>query len=463
MHKIAVSNFMALDEVEVEVKGLTLFLGEQAVGKSTLSKLIYFYRSLKDDFIDNIIDLAYNDENHGNNQSSFYVSSLWRKIAIKFYNYFGSTRHLSPFTITYEYEAEKTLTLGLKEDKSLDINFSKALYQAVVYGDAPNRVQKIKQVSAQRNTAERRAFQQELTSLESLSSKIFNDPYMPLFIPAGRNITVNYSSQFQREFYGELRHEIGRIKSEGDLSTSMGQKQSADMYLMAQFLDHIYRLIEQFKDKSLDDLIAEYRSLYEADLNLSLQAIIDRFHKILKGRYTHDKYGEKIYINQESYVYLQNASSGQQEAIRILQDAFMIALYQERTFRVIEEPEAHLYPLAQKALIEVLAIVLNSTSSQLILTTHSPYILSIVNNLLFAYRVVAKNPMMREQVHAIVPQEAWLNPETVAVYFLAEGQCENIFDAELGLIDQNRLDEISEELGHDFERLYDFHSQSFQV
>lgn len=461
MHKITISNFMALDKVEVEVKSLTLFLGEQAVGKSTLSKLIYFYRSLKDDFIDNIIDLAYNDDDHGNHKPSFYVSSLWRKIAIKFYNYFGSTRHLSPFTIIYEYGAEKTLTLGLKEDKSLDINFSSALYQAVAHGDAPNRVQKIKQVSAQKNTAERRAFQQELTSLESLSSQIFNDPYVPLFVPAGRNITVNYSSQFQHEFYGELRHEIARIKSEGD--SSMGQKQSADMYLMAQFLDHIYRLIEQFKDKSFDDLIAEYRSLYEADLNPSLQTIIDRFHKILKGRYTHDRYGEKIYINQESYIYLQNASSGQKEAIRILQDAFMIALYKDNTFRVIEEPEAHLYPLAQKALIEVLAIVLNSTSSQLILTTHSPYILSIVNNLLFAYRVVAKNPMMREQVYAIVPQEAWLKPETVAVYFLAEGQCENIFDAELGLIDQNRLDEISEELGCDFERLYDLHSQSFPV
>ena len=51
----------------------------------------------------------------------------------------------------------------------------------------------------------------------------------------------------------------------------------------------------------------------------------------------------------------------------------------------IEEPEAHLFPTAQKRIVQLLARTFNNTNSnfQIIVTTHSPYILSSFNNLIY--------------------------------------------------------------------------------
>jgi len=119
MRKIKVSKFMALKEVEIEIKDLLLILGEQASGKSTLAKLIYFCRSLKEDFTEHIVDLVY----AGSVSEKENIQPFWRKISTKFYNYFGSTRHLSPFEITYQYDENKRLTLSQKDDRSLKITF----------------------------------------------------------------------------------------------------------------------------------------------------------------------------------------------------------------------------------------------------------------------------------------------------------------------------------------------------
>jgi hypothetical protein len=48
---------------------------------------------------------------------------------------------------------------------------------------------------------------------------------------------------------------------------------------------------------------------------------------------------------------------------------------------IIDEPESHLHPEAQKALVNGLAVAINQ-GLRVILITHSPYILSCVNNLI---------------------------------------------------------------------------------
>lgn len=57
-----------------------------------------------------------------------------------------------------------------------------------------------------------------------------------------------------------------------------------------------------------------------------MSVIINKIYEILKGKYYIDTYGhEKIRLDnkENDYVYLSNASSGQQESIRILQDIFL--------------------------------------------------------------------------------------------------------------------------------------------
>ncbi|MFM7887496.1 MAG: AAA family ATPase [Pseudanabaena sp.] len=49
MQKIIIKNFSAIAYAEIEIKKVLILIGEQASGKSTIAKLIYFFKSLKDD------------------------------------------------------------------------------------------------------------------------------------------------------------------------------------------------------------------------------------------------------------------------------------------------------------------------------------------------------------------------------------------------------------------------------
>ena len=70
----------------------------------------------------------------------------------------------------------------------------------------------------------------------------------------------------------------------------------------------------------------------------------------------------------------------------------MNVLYNEVIFRVIEEPEAHLHPIAQKHLMHIIALMRNHINSQIVITTHSPYLLAVLKNLLTAGQLSEKKP-----------------------------------------------------------------------
>jgi predicted ATP-dependent endonuclease of OLD family len=46
MQKLIVHNFRQISHAEIEIKEILFLIGEQASGKSTIAKLIYFFKSL---------------------------------------------------------------------------------------------------------------------------------------------------------------------------------------------------------------------------------------------------------------------------------------------------------------------------------------------------------------------------------------------------------------------------------
>ena len=127
------------------------------------------------------------------------------------------------------------------------------------------------------------------------------------------------------------------------------------------------------------------------------------------------------HLTGENATRLERASAGQQSVIRILQDMFTNVLYNEVTFRVIEEPEAHLHPIAQRHLMHILALMRNHIDSQIVLTTHSPYLLAVLQNLLTAGQQSVKTPDAMTAVQERVPELCRLLPDDVEVYHLKDG------------------------------------------
>jgi predicted ATPase len=155
---------------------------------------------------------------------------------------------------------------------------------------------------------------------------------------------------------------------------------------------------------------------------------------------------------------LSESASGFQSLIplQLLVDAFSKS---NRSQFLIEEPELNLYPPTQKKLIYHLVEKCTKSNNQLLLTTHSPYVLSSLNNLLFAYKVAQKHPEQADEIANIIPRESWLNPEEFAAYFVADGTVRSIVNPKTGLISENELDGVSENIGDEFDALMEIYSE----
>jgi predicted ATPase len=461
MQKIIIKNFGAIKYAEIEVKKILVLIGEQASGKSTIAKLIYFFKTIQEDLFSQI----YRDKQ---NQYLDINSDILSPIQQKFYNFFGPTNNLPDFEITfyYSFNENKFLKLSNDENKKMKISPIDTFINekfTILASDIKFRLrQEYLNINKNRNIQplikeeEKIKYAQQLYDL--LNDLFQNKQRDLLFIVAGRSATVAYPSLFDN------------LKQNIPIDNYERSSKTLDEMLLEKFIEKFVRVKDIFrKFRNFEGLIESYS---ENNIKEKLYQVKNKIDKILKGEYRIDDLGEKILFNKETeeYIYLSNTSSGQQESIRILQDIFLNILDNTKVLRILEEPEAHLFPIAQKQLIELLALMINQNNdNQLIITTHSPYVLTVFNNLLFANRVVEKNPSTESEVAQIIPQDSWLSAKDFSAYSLGNqsvsqdtNYCKPIFNQEKGTIQQNYLDTVSEILGGDFQALYSIHAKTFK-
>ena len=95
---------------------------------------------------------------------------------------------------------------------------------------------------------------------------------------------------------------------------------------------------------------------------------------------------------------------------------------------VIDEPEMNAHPAMQLALTELLALLVQK-GVRIILTTHSPYIVDHINNLLEAAAIPPAEQAQAAPLFKLGTQEAFLPADQVAVYeFDDEGQVHPLLD-----------------------------------
>lgn len=158
--------------------------------------------------------------------------------------------------------------------------------------------------------------------------------------------------------------------------------------------------------------------------------------------------------NDSRFYLLHSGASGYQSSIPIV---LSIKYYTEiekrkRTF-IIEEPEINLFPNTQKKLFEFLVENINVNDHNVLIPTHSPYFLSAANDLLMAYK---KGQAFPKEVKGLkIPEKHWLNPKDISVYELKGGNAKSIINKETGLITDNIIDDVSDEMNDQFDRILD--------
>ena len=120
----------------------------------------------------------------------------------------------------------------------------------------------------------------------------------------------------------------------------------------------------------------------------------------------------------------------------------------------IEEPEAHIFPSTQKSFVYSLVKMLNgSVKHTCFLATHSPYVMTSFNNLIFAGEVAAVSKENEALVKVRFPKRSMLKYKEVAAFEMRNGRAYSIMDDECHLISAEAIDSASQEIGGDFDYL----------
>lgn len=197
------------------------------------------------------------------------------------------------------------------------------------------------------------------------------------------------------------------------------------------------------------------------------------YSAILGIKYTYKDNKDIIILPSGKEIPTQDASSGIQGSVSLLtvfnsitghgrikrshsQDSDKLIGY-----LIIEEPELSCFPETQHKLLKHISkeIAIKEDSGKiyykyrLLITTHSPYILTSLNNMMYAYKV---GQLYNDEADKIIEKKYWINPDDVSVYMLLpNGECEDIFDREEGMIKAEKIDEVSRKLNSQFDLLQD--------
>lgn len=181
---------------------------------------------------------------------------------------------------------------------------------------------------------------------------------------------------------------------------------------------------------------------------------------MLNIAFKHESSDDSIVIDSDKKdIPMRAASSGIQSLVPLLLVLRYATEKREYCSFVVEEPECNLFPTKQVELLKEIIKMVKDPTRTLTITTHSPYLLAAMNNLLFAGMLCEKyGPEIKRYIDEIIPEAYQLKAGDCSVYSLGkdinDGEyCKSLKDETTGMIDYNSLDGVSEELGDEFEAL----------
>jgi|GEM_PF-2871626 len=260
--------------------------------------------------------------------------------------------------------------------------------------------------------------------MNELFSSIFFNSINPFFIPADRNALAAHHGVMYPFFYNPT----GTILPRPD---SPKPPIARTDYLYLQFLN-----IEVFNPK------------IEKPEYLEINRILE--NQIMAGEISTNKNeGREFLFHTE-----ETGSISIKPSSSMVRSLAGLSLYIKHgghqfnnRFLFFDEPEMNLHPESIVKLTELLAMYVNQ-GNRLLVTTHSPYIIDHVNNLIAAGASENAPETIKEHFW-LKRTESFLKPDDVAAYcFNTDGTVENIFNRETMLIDWDTFSEVGNQMSN---------------
>ncbi len=131
----------------------------------------------------------------------------------------------------------------------------------------------------------------------------------------------------------------------------------------------------------------------------------------------------------------------------------------DRFINIVEEPELNLFPHSQmEVLYSLVANNAASSKNMLVLTTHSPYSLAVINTMIMGAKAYSgADDSLKTRVEEILPEKYHIKKDEIAAYRLAsdeEDYCKSVINTKTGLISKNDLDSASDDIMSIYNSLY---------
>ncbi len=121
----------------------------------------------------------------------------------------------------------------------------------------------------------------------------------------------------------------------------------------------------------------------------------------------------------------------------------------------LEEPEENIFPETQYRLVRWLISAMNNGfDNSLFIATHSPYTLSVFNNLIQA--ATSANDTNIADIQNIMQMKQFVNFDDISVYEVTDGTVNDIKNYEMRLIDANSIDSVSDIINEQFSKLLEY-------
>jgi predicted ATPase len=405
---ISINNFLIIKKAELEVKKINVIIGPQANGKSVIAKLLYFFKSSSSEFLEGI---------RGNKSKRILDLSILNDFEKRFprYSWEGSS-----FQVSYELGDLIMSVSGVKNSRgktSLKLEYTKELQN--LFSSKKRLYQKKLEEAREANKKQRRRGNIEFhVFYEYVHEPINNGQFSSFF---SNSVFVPAS----RSFFANLQNNI---------FTFLASNLDID-----PFLKEFGSLYENSKHWYKDSYLADEHKELINELYKAMEAIVD-------GEYEYKDEQDWIHSKGKK-INLANASSGQQESLPMLLTLCVWPLIRHDDkggMFFIEEPEAHLFPTSQGQIVSILSLLYANLGTNFFITSHSPYILSALNNFILAGDAVKKENLTVDEFTTLNGSGRPINFEDVAAYTIINGKVSPINDDEYRMVGADILDGISE-------------------
>ncbi len=455
-HKIhiAVENFGPIEKAEIDLRPLTIFVGESNTGKTYLAALIYaiqrafegiprvpwtYYNTSKFDpiYYAGPADLPTN-KLLTETQDVVRELSIFDK-PIKFSDLPGwvRTRLLSGTAHKEDFEKElkRCFDVGsvseLRRDSSIQKREMKVGFKVdgenqtlwtydYFNSQTENRTKKYINEDIDLNSQDRDLFLKALNVKDQQIPLRFLSPESSYvyYLPAARSGIM--------EAYGLIA--ISLVDRATRVALDDSNHDSMLTAMTADFLKHLY---SYKKSDSHFKNMCQIAEILEIKL---LKGSIELFQTI-DGGFPHFLYRPQI--SERSLIMNQSSSMVSELAPLVL---FLRGIVKPGDTLIIEEPEAHLHPRAQTQIAMTLARIVRA-GVRVIITTHSDWLLEQIGNL------VREGEVMKLDENYIEPPSTWLMEEDVGAWrFHTDKPVEEInFDLISGF-EPHDYGEVAEEL-----------------